>query len=143
MMSTVNRQIIIEHEGETYYGYLAQIDKTSLSYEDHGILTAWVTTSWPGGGVTVGGYCLDQPKDRDSRDYSRVGTAYGLDYLICIMKTVGVEEWESLPGQKVIVLFDSPSTAGLQAKGIAGVLNDEIFIPRKHADQWLTKEHAS
>lgn len=133
----MSRTITIEHNGQTYYGHLAKIDSTAITHADHGVLTAWLHTSWSGSGVGVGGYCLDQPKDRDGRDYSRVGTAYGLDYLIRVMETVGVEKWEDLPGQQVIVLFAEQNSIGLSSKGIAGVLNDKVFIPSEHAESFL------
>ena len=132
----MNRTITVEHNGKTYSGQLAKIDSTRLGYEDHGILTANVYCSWSGGGVGVGGYCLDQPKDRDARDYTRVGTAYGLDQIIRILETVGVDRWEKLPGSQVIVLFEGRSMLGSVSKGIAGVLNDEVLILKEHADAW-------
>ena len=134
------RTITVEHNGTTYYGHLAKIDSTSLGYESHGILSAHLHTSWQGGGVSVGGYCLDHPKDREGRDYSRVGTAYGLDHIIRIIETVGVEKWEELKGSSVIVLFESKHSLGSMSKGIAGVHNDKVLILKEHADEWIGDE---
>lgn len=130
------RTITIEHEGETYSGQIATIESTSLGFEDHGILTAMLHCSWQGGGVGVGGFCLDQPKDKNSRDYSRAGTAYGLDHIIRLIETVGVGSWEKLTGREVIVLFKGKSMLGATAAGIAGVTNDKVLILADHAAAW-------
>ncbi len=92
----MSREILIEHNGVEYGGQIGTIKSTSLGYESHGILTASLTVEWSGGGVSVGGFCLDEPKGRDGRDYSRRGTAYGLDQIMHIIGTVGVERWEDL-----------------------------------------------
>lgn len=141
----MSRTIAVEHDGKTYSGQLAKIDSTALGFEDHGILTASLNCSWSGGGISVGGFCLDQ--STGSPDYNRVGTAYGLDHLIRLMETVGVSRWEKIPGQQVIVLFDSApgvSTWGSTSVGIANVLNeDRVLILKAHAEQWLADAEAS
>jgi hypothetical protein len=134
-----DRKIIIEHNGETYYGQLATIRRTTLGYEAHGILSSSLHCEWKGGGISVGGYCLDQPKDRDGRDYSRMGTAYGLDFVIRTIETVGVESWEKLTGSSVIVLFTEPNSWGSMASGIAGIHNDKVFLPKEHSEEWKSR----
>lgn len=129
-------KVTIEHNGKTYSGQIATIKRTSLTYEDHGILTTYLHCDWEGGGISVGGYCLDEPKSRESRDYSRIGTAYGLDHIIRILETVGVESWEKLTGKQVIILFESENSWGSIAAGISGLLNGKVFIPKEHADEW-------
>lgn len=131
------RTITVEHDGQTYYGQLGTIRRTSLGFEDHGILSAHLHVEWPGGGVGVGGYCLDQPKDRDG---GREGTAYGLDHIIQVIETVGVSSWEKLTGQHVIVLFNRPNSLGLMSQGIAGVTNDKVLVLKAHADAWREAE---
>lgn len=141
----MTKTLAVEHNGTTYAGQLASIESTSLGYEDHGILTAWIFCTFPSGGIGVGGYCLDQPRDRDGRDYTRVGTAYGLDHLMRLMETVGVDRWEKLPGQQVIVLFDAEpgvSALGKRSVGLAGVLNDHVLILAEHAEAWRTEVDA-
>lgn len=140
------RSIVIEHNGVKYTGHIATIKSTRLGYEDHGILTTSLDLSWEGSGVGFGGYCLDEPKNRLGRDYTRVGTAYGLDYIIRVMETVGVDRWEKLQGSRVIVLFDytpSGSTWGGVVRGIAALQDDKVFIPSEHADAWREKSAVS
>jgi hypothetical protein len=132
------RNITIEHNGTTYGGQIGVIKSTRLGYEDHGILTASLGIEWKGGGVSVGGFCLDEPKDREARDYSRRGTAYGLDYIIRIIETVGVDKWEDLIGKQVVVLFEGRSMLGSQSVGIASTTDDDkVLILKEHAEAWL------
>lgn len=132
-----DRTIIIEHEGTTYYGQLGRIKSTSLGFKDHGVLSAWLQVEWSGGGAGVGGYCLDEPRSKDAKDYARTGTAYGLDHVIRLIETVGVDQWEALCGQHVIVLFDRASSLGRMSLGIAGVDNGKVLILADHAKTWL------
>lgn len=129
-----DRKITIEHNGVDYSGHIATIEATHLGWEDHGILTAGLTLAWDGSGVVFGGYCLDTPEDEGT--FTRTGTAYGLDYLMQVMQTVGVDGWEKLRGAKVIALFAGNGGWGSQVKGLAGLDNDKVFIAQEHADSW-------
>ncbi|GLU91309.1 hypothetical protein [Agromyces sp. NBRC 114283] len=133
----MSREILIEHNGVEYGGQIGTIKSTSLGYEFHGILTASLTIEWSGGGVSVGGFCLDEPKDREGRDYSRRGTAYGLDHIIRIIETVGVERWEDLQGRQVIVLFEGRSAWGAHSVGLANTTDDsKVLVLGEHAALW-------
>lgn len=78
----------------------ARIKSTSLGYEDHGIMTFYLHLDYGGGGQGFGGYGLD---DFDKEKDRRVGTAFGLEAIIQVLKTVGVDTWEKLPGTPVRV----------------------------------------
>jgi hypothetical protein len=131
-----DRKITITHNGVTYDGVVATVERTALGKEDHGILTANMTLGWDGSGVVFGGFCLDTPGP-DSGD--RVGSAYGLDYVIKVLETVGVESWEQLRGTQLIALFEN-SRWGSPIKGIAGLATQHVFIPAEHAEQWRAEE---
>jgi hypothetical protein len=137
--------IEIEHNGSTYSGQIMTIKSTSLGYEDHGILTAWLhCESERGSGVGVGGYSLDTAeKDDDGKFLRRVGTQYGLDHLIAIMRTVGVESWEKLTGAQVVVLSSGRGGWGSQSVGIAGLQNNQVMILKEHAEQWRGKSEVA
>lgn len=137
----IDLNLTIAHEGKTYGGQIATISGTSLGSPDHGIISAYLHTKWNGGGIGVGGFCLDEPlKDDAGKFIKRVGTAYGLDHLMRIMETVGVETWEDLPGKHVIVLFEGKSIFGKTAAGIAGIANEKVLIFKDHANAF-TKEN--
>jgi hypothetical protein len=133
------RSLSVEHNGVTYNGKLGEVTSTSLGYEDHGVLTAMLHLSLEGSsGIGVGGYVLDK-----NVDGQREGTAYGLDHLIRILKTIGVDRWEHLKGQKLIVLFDGEpggSTWGSRAVGIASLLKDDVLVFAEHADAWRARQ---
>ena len=130
------RSLVIEHGGQKYTGHIGTIKSTRLGVEDHGILTASVTIEWPGGGVSFGGYSLDGYNDTLKR---RVPTAYGLDHIVKIIETVGVESWEAVRFSKVVALFDyseSGNTWGSMIQGIAHLTEDRVFIPKTHVEEW-------
>lgn len=76
----------------------AKITNTKLG-EEHGCLTADLTIEGSGWGCGFGGYCLDywfaETGERRSSD--------GYGAIIELMKTLGVDSWESLKGQYVRV----------------------------------------
>lgn len=131
-----DRTLTIEHNGTTYYGHIAKIKSTHLGLEDHGIATAYLHCEWDGAGIGVGGYGLDAPVERDGKFSHREGTGYGLDHLMALVRTVGVESWEKLAGANVIVLFKTKSSLGSTAAGIAGLHNNRVLILKEHAEQW-------
>lgn len=134
----------ISHNGNEYIGYPAKITGTTLGWESHGILTAFLHCEWPSGGVGVGGFCLDT---RDRETDERKGTKYGLDHIIQLMKTVGVDNWEQLKGKHVVVLFKATdgSAWGSMSVGIANLLDhDRVFDLKEHAKSFgLESEEAT
>ena len=127
----------IQHEGKTYSGQIGTIKRTSLGIEDHGIVTSMLHIEWTGGGIGVGGYCLDTPrKDDDGKHHGRIGTAYGLDHIMRILETVGVDSWEQLPGKQVIVLFEGTGGWGSVSCGIAGITNEKVLDIKAHAESF-------
>lgn len=117
-------KLTVEHNGEKYSAEINKIDSTFLGKEDHGILTAYLQCKGDGTGVGVGGYSLDAPGE----DYSRIGHAYGIDWLLRVMSTVGVDSWEKLPGQRVLVLFPKAGHWGQSPVGIANIDSGEALI---------------
>lgn len=137
------RTLVIEQGGNEYGGQIGTIKSTALGWEGHGILSASLMIEWKGGGVSVGGFCLDEPVDRESGNYERKGTAYGLDHIMWIMKTVGVDQWEALVGKQVIVLFEGKSAWGSQSVGIASTTDDSmVLVLSDHAKSWREGEGA-
>ena len=124
-------------------GVFAKIDSTHFGVEDHGIATFFLNLKWNSGGVGVGGYGIDTPlfenpatgELRTSRgdDFTefrgRFGTDYGLQMMLKMLTVVGVEAWEKLPGQTVLVLFGTESAGwGSLAKGIANPFDPDKYL---------------
>lgn len=91
---------------------IGKITRTSLGYEDHGILTAYITFDFGGSGQSFGGYGLDEPlwehPDANGLDrgefLGRRGVAWGMEFVARVIKACGVDSWEKLPGRTVFVL---------------------------------------
>ena len=72
-----------------------------LGVEDHGILTCMIHLDYGGGGQGFGGYAFDRYlKDFDRRQ----GTAWGMEFIRCVLDTLKIEQWEKLPGTPVRVV---------------------------------------
>lgn len=82
----------------------AKITGTMLGVEDHGILSFMLYLDYGGSGQGAGGYCLDTPTKKPDGSFNRrVGTAAGMELIARILRVVGVEKWEDLPGQVIRV----------------------------------------
>ena len=81
----------------------AKITGTMLGIEDHGILTFFVFLEGKGWGQGLGGFALDQYKDRERDGGERESIGAGLAAIRKILETVGVEKWENLPGTLIRV----------------------------------------
>jgi hypothetical protein len=133
-------KIAVEHGGKTYEGAIGTIKSTRFGYEAHGVLTAMVDVTFPGGGIGVGGFVLDVPAEPGNYKAGRRGTAYGLDHLIRIMETVGVDRWEDLPGKQVIVLYAGTAGWGGMSVGIASTTTGKVLVLKEHAETWKSAE---
>jgi len=135
-------KIVITHEGTDYTGQIMRVSYTRLGYEDHGIFTASLGVEGDGIGTSVGGFVLDRPeKDSNGKFLGRVGTEYGHDYIIQILKTVGVESWENLVGKDIIVLYPYDDSGwGSMNIGFASLDGNRVFLPKEHAKKFLEED---
>ena len=99
-----------------YEERIAKIKSADIGWEDHGILTTFIDLHY--GGSThqgVPGHCLDAPSpERSYQRSDRVGTAYGLTFLMRIMDACGVDRWSKVPGRTVVALVRDGMVAGLK-----------------------------
>jgi hypothetical protein len=110
----------------TEFGYTienALIEKVDLSMADHGCFTLAMTLQGFGWGVVYGGYCLGNGYLGADDDYFD-GSAAGMEYLMRIMDTVGVERFQDLKGKYVRV---ATKGWGNQVKIIGNILKDKWF----------------
>lgn len=142
-----NVKTIIEHNGVEYTAHVATINSTYLGNgeESRGTFSYSLDMRWNSSGIGAGGYCLDTPvKDDDGKRLGREGTAFGLDHIIRILETVGVESWEKVKGSKVWLLFPAGGGWGSTCSGIANLDKPEkVLIFKEHAQQWLDREAAA
>lgn len=101
----------------------ARITDVDLSMADHGCLTLAMTLSGEGWGVVYGGYCLGHGYlGADDNFFS--GSAAGMEYLIRIMDTVGVDRFQNLKGKYVRV---ATKGRGGMVKIIGNIIEDKWF----------------
>ena len=78
----------------------ARIDKVSISMADHACLTFNLYLEGLGWGCGFGGYCIGHGfLGADDDEFS--ASDKGLEAMMRIMNTVGVEKWEDLEGKYV------------------------------------------
>jgi hypothetical protein len=139
--------IEIEHAtmtvgGERYLLIPALIERTHLGFEDHGIFTAWLTLDYGSSGQGAGMMCLDQPTPREPGGaFGREGTAYGLDWIIRALETVGVSTWEEVRGKRVYALKPVGHEWDL-VRGLASIdrPRERMFLFEPHAAAWKERE---
>lgn len=101
----------------------ALITNVDLSMADHGCLTLAMTLEGSGWGVVYGGYCLGKGYLGADDDFFD-GSAAGMEYLIRIMDTVGVEKFQDLKGKYVRV---ANKGWGSSVKIIGNIIKDKWF----------------
>lgn len=101
----------------------ALIKNVDLSMADHGCLTLAMTLDGGGWGVVYGGYCLGKGYLGADDDFFD-GSAAGMEYLIRIMDTVGVEKFQDLKGKYIRV---ATKGWGDSVKIIGNIIKDKWF----------------
>ena len=96
----------------------ARITATSLGFEDHGILSFGICLDYGGAGQWAGGYALDGADPNDPR--SGVRHYVSCRFLGEILRVLGVEKWEKLPGTSCRVESEHH-----RVNRIGHLLNDE------------------
>lgn len=99
------------------------IESIDLSMADHGCLTLAMTLKGECWGVVYGGYCLGKGYLGADDDFFS-GSAAGMEYLIRIMDTVGVERFQNLKGKYVRV---ATKGWGSSVKIIGNIIEDKWF----------------
>lgn len=113
----------------------ALIKNVDLSMADHGCLTLAMTLEGAGWGVCYGGYCLGKGYLGADDDFFD-GSAAGMEYLIRIMNTVGVERFQDLRGKYVRVALQGWSGP---VKIIGNVISDQWFDAETFFEDKLRK----
>lgn len=116
----------------------AKIEETMLGYEDHGIMTCFLTLDYDGSVQGFGGYGLDEPKkDSKGKHIGRFGSAYGMQFIKEILEVVGVEKWEDLVGKYVRVVKPSYH----EISKIGHITQDKWFDPKELGKKYFPEEN--
>lgn len=93
---------------KTYTEQIAKIERASLGWEDHGIFTCMLDLNYGGSGQGTGGYALDEPRrDGEGQHIGRFGTAFGMEFIIRVMRACGVQDWSKVTGRTVLAIRES------------------------------------
>ena len=101
----------------------ALITNVDLSMADHGCLTLAMALEGDSWGGVYGGYCLGHGYLGAADDFFD-GSAAGMEYLIRIMDTVGVEKFQDLKGKYIRV---ATKGWGDPVKIIGNIIKDKWF----------------
>ena len=99
----------------------AKITNVSLTMEDHGCLTFWITVESTGWGCNIGGYCIGKGY-LGASEFNGYGP--GLEAMMRVMDTVGVSKWEDLKGEYVRI---KRAEWGNTITCIGNILKDKWF----------------
>ena len=102
----------------------ALIVSTSLGKEDHGIMTCFLHLDYGGSGQGFGGYSFQCGKDNQVK-----GSAFGMDFIMEILRVVGAPSWEKLPGMHIRVKAEHS-----KVHGIGHIIKDVWFHPQELSD---------
>jgi hypothetical protein len=93
----------------------AKIDSTTLGFEDHGIFTAFLHLNYGGSAQGFGGYSYQG--------------LMSYKFLDGVLKTVGVDNWEDLPGKYIRV-----KCTRTKVVEIGNIIEDKWFNPEEGED---------
>ncbi len=101
-----------------------------LGTEDHGIMTCYIYLDYGGSGQGFGGWAFDDPVDKGTTNFRRVGTAFGIDFIMQLLKAVGAKKWEDLLGMYVRV-----DASHSKVSRIGHIIKDTWFSPQALVDE--------
>lgn len=119
-MKQYNYAQLIKEGYEVENVLITQVD---LSMADHGCFTLAMTLEGAGWGAVYGGYCLGKGYLGADDDFFK-GSAAGMEYLMRIMDTVGVERFQDLRGKYARI---ATKGWGSSVKIIGNIIKDQWF----------------
>jgi len=99
----------------------AVIEGATITSDDHGVLSAWVSLDYGGSGQSFGGWSLYLPKSFDHHDK---GCSYAGHFIWRVMEVAEVSEWSKLKGKTIRVKCEQ-----MKIHAIGHILKDDWFDP--------------
>lgn len=100
----------------------AKVRSTTLGYEDHGILTAFVDLDYGGSGQGFGGYALDTKPNQG--EHNRAPHIACGSWVGGILWALGVDSWE-----KVVGAHARAAMGQWRVEGIGHIIEDRWVKP--------------
>ncbi len=105
-----------------------KISDTMLGREDHGILTCYLGIDFDSTHQSFGGYGFDEYVSDREGAHVRLGNAFGMEFIRCVLYTLEVDRWEKLVGLNIRVRRSGTSyNSGITA--IGHIIKDRWFDP--------------
>lgn len=118
----------------------AKIDSTQLGMEYHDIMTYHLSLDYGDSSHQgFGGFTLDGPYKENGEFVERRGSAYGMESIMQILKTVGVSHWEDLPGKHIRVKRDYQANNS-RIIAIGHITKDKWFEPEEFGKRYFPEE---
>ena len=112
-----------------------KITNTSITMEDHGVLTFYITVEGAGIAVNLGGYCIGTGY-LGAKEFSAENGG-GLVAMMNIMNVVGVHKWEDLKGKYCRIKTDGwGSTVSI----IGNIIENKWFDMKKFFEEYGDKQ---
>lgn len=99
----------------------AIIISTTISIEDHGCLSVWLTLDYGGSCQGFGGYALYLLK---GMRHHKVNEGYAGHFIARCMQVAGVVKWDDIVGKTIRVKSDSS-----KIQSIGHIVNNDWFTP--------------
>lgn len=108
-----------------------KITNTSITMEDHGVLTFYITVEGAEIGVNLGGYCIGSGY-LGAKEFSAENGG-GLVAMMNIMNVVGVHKWEDLKGKYCRIKTEGwDSTVSI----IGNIIENKWFDMKKFFEEY-------
>lgn len=126
--------LCLNHNGTTYAAVPGTIIQTMLGFHgNHGTLATLAISLPEDDFLSTGDYILDQ---RGPGGAHSVGTAFGMDYILHVLRAANTELWEGLEGRSVLVLFKAEGTERFRAYGLARTDGTHAFNFAELSASW-------
>lgn len=102
----------------------AIITSASLTSEDHGCLSGWLSLDYGGSGQGFGGFALYLPKA--FKNHRLTGPNYAGHFIWRVMEVAGVGRWDQLVGKTIRVKAEHG-----KVHAIGHIVKDDWFEPSK------------